>query len=818
MAIPTLPGPKRRRGAGNEVAEFAKAFMQGYRIFSADQRRSGSRANDPYSDENLAKYDQRLGGNFMSKLFGSGDEVTGADRGALRLQAIMKAAEERGDVATWEKTRDSLYKLNELQKKGELLTPGGTSRDIVTPEKRAAVDVDAPMPVARPPEFAQNNEDYQPQQQQQQQQQMAALDDSYAQPDLFEPEVLAARGGIIERPSITAGVAIPIGDEEEEKQAPSAPVGADLPDDPEALSDYAAEAIDAGYRKLSRDLAPGAAMPDEDPDYNARVEGYARGTNRMSDAEVAALDAIVDPTGELPTATRSAARMAAIYKFYKDQGDDETAEDVAARLVQYNKFAGQTRAMLGMQAIEQGKVQEGVKLIADAYEQNVPDGKSVEATVNPDGSVNVAVGYMKRDEDGRLSLSPEISERIPLDQLPQFAFAVTKEGERVLMGSAAAKADAARAARSGGSEGSNAPASGADLQKALTEVRAAGDELRAAQKSGDADAVAKAEARAAAAVRAANAVPFPKTRTGNQDYVADQRRRSIAAALGAVGGASSSGSSGSAGSTGGTQKDREAAARAQAVRESVGREVLARADEPTTRAGRAFEPSDDADERNARIQREQLRRADMTYAAAPKRKAFSESYKDRVEPLDETLKALENEAKEEATSKKADPNTLPKFTAATRRRFLEVADQMAGANDVSPDRIVRSLYNATQRLAPDAQPRPVTDGEGNVFMRIGTEQFVVDRDTFRRIAEMRADTLSRARVSNREALEKKNNPPPPAVPRNPQPAPPQEPATDYQNRGRDRVRSMPGLNPMVSPEEMEAIGRRRMRQYGIPTE
>lgn len=813
MAIPTLPGFKARRGVSNEVSAFAKAFASTFASLNRGNRSGSARDTGPYSDKAVEDQDPRLSKGIFGGLFGSNtDNLTPYEQGMLRQQALYDLAVKRGDPEAIDRARTNMAKLNQLYDKGLIAKPGESF-------KATGYDNTGGTP---------------PQDQTQPQQQGSALpipDQSYTPSnynyggDYVSPIQEFVRGGPVGVPSaIPQGtIAPPAGEDEEfvdytnstpnyingrpdynQGEEPTGPAEFSPEDleNPEALNIAAAQAVDAGYRTLSKRLEGNAALPNEDSDYQSNVRAYAMGEGRMTDDEVKAIDKAIDPDGTMPRAQRSAARMAAIYKYYKDQGDEETANDVAARLVQYNEFAGQTRAQLASQAIQQGKIQEGVKLLADAYEDNVPDGKSVKTTVNPDNSVTVAIGYERRGEDGRISLAPELERTIPLSELPQVAGYLTEQGKRLIM-DVGAKANAKASAGAAGG--------GPDLQKALSEVRSAGDELRAAQKSGDTDAIAKAEARAAAALKAANDIPLPKTRTGNQDTAADTRRRLITSAFGAVGGTSRAGATTGARTTGGSEKERAAAARDQAVRETIVSEVRAREDAPTTAAGRAFEPSDDADARNAAIQRAQLRRADVTYSGAEKRKTFSKDYGDRTEPLVESLKVLEEEAKEDAASKKVDPATLPKISATGRRRFIEVADQLAASNDVSPDRIVRSLYNATYRMSPDAQPRIVTDGSGNAFMQIGSEQFVVNRDTFRRIAEMRGEVLSKARVSNREAVERKNNEPPP-----PPPALPQSNIQGPIDVRQSGVQQSQRLYQTLQPQNRRPDSRTPL--YGIPTE
>jgi hypothetical protein len=442
MAIPTMRGPKRRKNIGNEIAEMMKGFAQGYKAFGGgDDRQSRADARNPYSDQNLAKYDSRINSTPLGRMFRGEDNITGVDRGALVLQAKIRAAEERGDVGAIKKAQQDLNELYKMQEEGKILPKGGIT---VGSDKRVeALPTEAPLPPERPNELAAAIDDGVGDGMGDGNSQVAMVDPLYNDDGYYTPDyqIFAARGGPIpEMPNRLTGGALPLDDESEgETYEPEvvADSNGGLPTDPEELAPYAAEAADAGYRKLSKDLTSNSALSEEDPDYQARVADYGAKTQRMTDDEVAELDRMVDPDGTMPTATRGAARMAAAYKFFKDRGEEDRADDIAARLIQYNEFAGNTRSALGMQAIEQGNVKEGVKLLTDAYEQNIPDGKSVEATVNPDGSVNIAVGYKRQGADGKISMAPELERTIPLSELPKVAFQFTEEGKRAMMNFAA---------------------------------------------------------------------------------------------------------------------------------------------------------------------------------------------------------------------------------------------------------------------------------------------------------------------------------------------------------------------------------------------
>jgi hypothetical protein len=821
MAIPTMPGGKRRKNIGNEINEMMKGFMQGYKLFNdSDSRQSRADARNPYSEQNLAKYDSRLNSTPLGRLFRGEQEVTGADRGALVLQAKMRAAEERGDVDAWEKANKDLGRLIKMQGSGTI-----SPRDVpyvepgTDPNKRAeGVPTDVPMPEPRPKEFAGAAvDDGMGDGSSNASSQVAMADPLYNEDGGYTPDyqIFAARGGPVpEMPNRLTGGALPF-DDEAEVETPEPEFTTEgnngLPTDPEELAPYAAEAVDAGYKKLSSDLTPASALSEEDPDYQARVSEYAAKTQRMTDDEIAELDRMIDPDGTMPQANRGVARMAAAYKFFKDKGEDERAADVAARLIQYNEFAGGTRAALGAQAIQQGKVQEGVKLLTDAYEQNVPDGKSVEATVNPDNTVNISIGYKRQGADGKISLSPVEQRTIPLKDLPQYAAYLTDAGVRAQQINIGAGANKSAAGRAGAVGGGQSPA---PTRKAVADYDSAVKALRALPADATEEQREAAYQNAMGAYR--NAVDsFQVGKNKSKAYAAQQYGVQPPQRVGAAAPAATTGARTSGGGT--SKEEREAAAIAGAKAQSRNQELAIRSDRPVSVPGADTEE----DSILARIQQEELKRVDLTQRSSAKRKPFTKDYEERVEPLAKALDRVEGEVKPEAKSGKADVSKISKLEGPQRRRFLRIADAMVASNDVDPDLIVESVYNATHRLSPDAQPRVVTDREGNSFLRIGNEQFVVNPQTFRELALMRNEQVAKSRSEARAALKEKPALPAPPPPR-PSPVKPPEverPVQDYSRAGAEAVRNFsPFTVPKVGASELERMGRDAARKYGYPTE
>lgn len=704
MAIPTLPGIKRR-GVGKEVEAFAKAFASTYASLNRGSRSGSARDTGPYSQKAIEDQDPRLSKGIFGGIFGGGDNnLTPYERGMLRQQALYDLAVKQGDPDAIDRARANMAKLNQMYEKGligkpgESFTPTGYDKSggVQPPEQRDQTQpqqIEQALPVNNFDPLYQSG---------------GAGNDA-----IYTPDYQAfARGGLVGIPSALPQSSAPMMDAEEEEQPTTASV---LPEDPEELSKQAAEAVDAGYRTLSKRLSPQAAMPNEDENYQSMVRDYAQASNRMTDEEVAAIDNAVDPEGTMPRAQRGAARMAAIYKYYKDQGDEETANDVAARLVEYNEFAGQTRAALGMQAIQQGNVREGVRLLADAYEDNVPDGKSVKTTVNPDNSVTVAIGYERRGEDGRISLAPEMERTIPLSELPQVAGYLTEQGKRLIM-DVGAKANA-RAA--GGTTG------GGDLQKSLDEVRSAGNALRAAQRSGNEDEIAKAQSRVDAAVTAANRIPLAKSRTGNQDAVAEARRRNIAAALGAVGAPVTPTGTGNKG----TAEERAAAAAAVEKARLDKRSADIAEDVGYPGAIRESEQDELARRKQTQVDLQRLAMgAKNNPPEALKPKERRELYAGISEAADSALGAQFNLPDAE---KKDDKKAT--LTKDQRNAVIDAAFDVARRNDLSEEQAARAVMGMMR-----GSLRPNADG----MIQAGQYLVAVDPQTVRAIAAMRSGLQS----------------------------------------------------------------------------
>jgi hypothetical protein len=185
----------------------------------------------------------------------------------------------------------------------------------------------------------------------------------------------------------------PMNDDQDSAPTESAP-DLNLPTDPEDLGNAAAPAVKAGLDRIEQELKPRGAVEADDPQLQAKHQAFASGAGRLSDDEVAQIDKVIDPDGKLTPAQLTAARPAAIHKFYADKGDTAKADEMSARALLYSKFTSDTRRKMAVQALQNGDMDNGIKLLTDAYD-DVPNGETVKFTPNSDGTVNVATGFDK---------------------------------------------------------------------------------------------------------------------------------------------------------------------------------------------------------------------------------------------------------------------------------------------------------------------------------------------------------------------------------------------------------------------------------------
>lgn len=132
-------------------------------------------------------------------------------------------------------------------------------------------------------------------------------------------------------------------------------------------------------------------------------------------------------------------------------------------------------------------------------------------------------------------------------------------------------------------------------------------------------------------------------------------------------------------------------------------------------------------------------RLDSQARSRPSRQAFRTDFDDRIAPYQTALDSLLKEGQEEVKSGRVDEALLPKLDpkkdSAQRARFLDVVDRVAGMNDVNPETVTRALFGMTQMVNEANAPRVLPNG----MVEFGGTRFVMDSDTFRMVALMRAE-------------------------------------------------------------------------------
>ena len=821
--------PRRRGGIAKEVASFATAFTQGMKLFSDDDRRGRSRANDPYSDENLAKRDERLGStSALGKLFGRGEnELTGFDRGRAVIDEKLRIAAERGDAPMYDKLlKDAIllekqaanpavgekWNVPPAPAKGEAparpaVPAAPPARAATPPAQPPATPVQPPVTPVQPPatpaqppagrpifELQSNKVDAetvtQPPPVEKPVTENAVYEWNPDKGSIFDngsgavdydmgvelarggavPTMYAARGASVTNLTGETGGALSMNDvtnrgafytgdntygevegppeEGEEPGTPTMfrPEGPAIEDgeaagrtanlglsrDPEELAKAAAPAISAGMDRIQAELKPSGAISAEDPAYQEKLQKFARGEGRMSEEEIKQLDSVVDPDGKLAPSARSAARLAAIYKFYQDKGEPDTARDVAARVILYDKFASQTRGAMAVQALKDGDIESGVKLLEDAYNNNMPDAKTVRADrdstgkviVNDDGTINFNLGW-----DKLTGFQPVQKGRAGTQDLIQLASNTARGTEQMQRFMAA----------SGKKTGAvSNKATDEEVTKGLEAVRSAAIALRDARNANDPEAVAQAARQLEDARGAIAQLPVPKMRDGRSDE--NVRTRRIKQATDAI--ISITGTTGRAtGGGGGTKEERAAAAEATRLQQLDRAERALIDAMPTTRVLDETQTEDRARVLKG-LQEIALERANIAAEKASATTASSEKPAERAKVIDGAIDAFLEEGKPEAASGNVDVKSMPKLEGNVRRAFRDITDRVLMMNNMQPDTAVRALYDATYKM--NVKPQLITDGKGGAILAVGSERLVVDRDTYRRIAEMRGMNRSAA--------------------------------------------------------------------------
>ena len=174
------------------------------------------------------------------------------------------------------------------------------------------------------------------------------------------------------------------------------------------MEQAAAPGVDAGLRFLqSRIAAPASAVPDGNPADDAGSAALARNEGAATDEEVNAINEAIDPEGKLPSIALSQARITAVWDKLGEKDPDKAA-DLIQRLMLYDRRNAQTRGQLAVQAFAEGRNDEGVRLIQDANNNDLPSATLIQKAVyNPETQT---VDAVVRDETGKKNVSLPIQQ------------------------------------------------------------------------------------------------------------------------------------------------------------------------------------------------------------------------------------------------------------------------------------------------------------------------------------------------------------------------------------------------------------------------
>lgn len=128
-----------------------------------------------------------------------------------------------------------------------------------------------------------------------------------------------------------------------------------------------------------------------------KAKQIAAGMGGLSEPEMQAARQAVDPEGKLTDSQRNVAALGSVYQFYANKGQPEKAQKVAFQMLQYYRGASQRYAALAAKAAEGGNMDLATKAALKAY-ANVPDGRDLELSPNPDGGLL----YSYTDEKGNV--------------------------------------------------------------------------------------------------------------------------------------------------------------------------------------------------------------------------------------------------------------------------------------------------------------------------------------------------------------------------------------------------------------------------------
>lgn len=343
-----------------EINDFVKGFSAGSQVGGEIMDRKFRR-----EEAELDRAFREKGFDFEKEKFGytqRRDEDSKAYRDRVMADRIARAdrAEARADAAS--RRADEKLRLLEKQAEDRALAEFGTDPGAAAKGDTYVDDYDFEDDVGT----------------------AAGVD--YPEVDDEEVVQLDRKGGMVVRAN--TGGAIPEEPPVEEPEVNSAGKGDLLV---EQAKPILKEVFDDEAAQLGEKPEAIATKPKKD---QSRIS-VVSGEGAASPDEIKAIDKVIDPDNQMEPYRKGAARLVTAYNFFVEKGDMQKARNVAKRIVAFHKLASQTQGNLALAALERGDLNAASKLVTDAYNENVPDGKTIEATPTPRGTI----AYKTNNED-----------------------------------------------------------------------------------------------------------------------------------------------------------------------------------------------------------------------------------------------------------------------------------------------------------------------------------------------------------------------------------------------------------------------------------
>lgn len=157
------------------------------------------------------------------------------------------------------------------------------------------------------------------------------------------------------------------------------------------LIDDGHSAVQAGYGYLHRTLGLGTGGIKTAAQKRAAL-ALQQGAMGLSQQEMEAARKAVDPNNELTDSQRNMAALGSVYQFWRNKGEPQKAERIAAQMMQHYRSASERYAAIAAHAAQGGDMPLAAKAAVMAY-ANVPDGKDFHIEASPDDPKRLVYYY-----------------------------------------------------------------------------------------------------------------------------------------------------------------------------------------------------------------------------------------------------------------------------------------------------------------------------------------------------------------------------------------------------------------------------------------